>query len=98
MLPTEFEKWHFIITWDNPVPADSSKMLQALRKLGRVTPVNTKTTVILSPKEGVGWRRVRKVIQKHLNYANGNAAYMNLRSRTAAHYGPKTKRKWITLN
>lgn len=98
MLISDLNKWHFIITWDNPVPADSSAMLRALKKLGRVTTLNTRTTVILAPKQGVDWSRVRKVIQTHLNYANGKAAYANLRTRSIVHYGPQTRRKWVKKN
>ena len=35
MLISEIRGWHWAITWDNPDPPDSSKMLKALNQLHR---------------------------------------------------------------
>jgi hypothetical protein len=37
MLYSEMKGWHWIITWDNPVPADSSAMVTALSALEKLT-------------------------------------------------------------
>lgn len=39
MLISELKGWHWAITWDNPIPADSSAMLAALSALGNLTAV-----------------------------------------------------------
>lgn len=36
MLISEVRGWHYFISWDNPLPADSSAMLQSLSELGRL--------------------------------------------------------------
>src|SRR5260221_4486586 len=41
MRISEIRGWQWLITWDNPIPADSSAMLRALGNLGRVTKVQT---------------------------------------------------------
>jgi hypothetical protein len=63
MLISEIRGWQWAITWDNPIPPDSSKMLRALSGLGKVTRVNTKTTVLLAPAKHVGWQ----------HYSDGNS-------------------------
>ena len=51
MLISEVQGWYYFISWDNPMPADSSTILSALRSLGKVTELNTKTSVVLAPKK-----------------------------------------------
>ena len=94
MLISEIRGWHWAITWDNPNPADSSTMLKALSRLGRVTKTQTKTTVLLAPKVGVDWRRIRKVIVDNLHREKGNAFYANLRTHGAFQWGRNTRFHW----
>jgi hypothetical protein len=94
MLISEVRGWHWAITWDNPVPADSSAILHVLGKLGRVTKLYTKTTVLLAPKSGVSWRQIRAAITNNLDPKKGNVAYANLRSGKAFQWGPKTGHHW----
>jgi hypothetical protein len=94
MLISEIKGWHWAITWDNPLPADSSAMLAALRKLGRLTGVQTKTTWMLAPKANVSWRDIRAAIKGNLHPKKGNAFYVNLRSGKSFEYGSKTGFKW----
>ncbi len=94
MLISEIRGWHWAITWDNPDPPDSSKMLKALNQLGHLTTVQTKTTVLLAPKVGVGWQRIRAVIVTNLHQKKGNAFYVNLRTRRAFQWGRKTRFHW----
>ena len=53
MLISEIKRWQWVITWDNPKPANSSTMYSALARLGNVTKIQTKTTVLLAPRAGV---------------------------------------------
>jgi hypothetical protein len=94
MLVSEMRGWQWAITWDNARPANSSKMIKALAVLGKVTKVHTKTTVLLAPKKGVGWQRIRGAIGANLHPAKGNALYANLQSHRAFHLGPGTKGTW----
>jgi hypothetical protein len=94
MLKSEIKQWHWAITWDNPHPADSSKMLKALRGLGRVTRTQTKTTVLLAPKAKANWRQIRRLIESNLHPSRGNAFYANLRSQKAFEWGSKTGHVW----
>lgn len=94
MLMSEIQGWYYFISWDNPVPADSSSMLKALRTLGKVTSLHTKTSVVLAPKAKVTWRDVRAAIAQNLHSVKGNAFYVNLRSGKGFHYGAKTKWLW----
>ena len=94
MLISEIKGWHYMITWDNPVPADSSSMLKSLRKLGKVTEIQTKTTIALSPKSSTSWRDIRAAIVNNLNNKKGNAVYVNIRSGKSFQYGKGTKFKW----
>ena len=94
MLLSEIKGWHWAITWDNPAPADSSAMLAALRKLGRLTEVQTKTTWMLAPKADVGFRDIRSAIKGNLHAKKGNAFYVNLRSGKSFEYGSKTGFMW----
>jgi len=97
-LLSEIKKWHWVITWDNPQPADSSAMLKALSGLGKLTQVQTKTTYVLAPKLGVTWRRIRKAIVTNLHPSKGNVCYVNLRSGLAFEFGSRTGRKWRRVN
>lgn len=94
MLISEIKGWHWAITWDNPMPADSSAMLKALQSLGKITEVQTKTTVLLAPKSNVKWPEIRAAIEKNLHPEKGNVFYVNLRSGKTFEYGSKTGRKW----
>jgi hypothetical protein len=94
MLISEIRRWHWAITWDNPDPANSSTMLHSLKRLGHVTRIQTKTTVLLAPRKGVEWRDIRRVIADNLHPMRGNAFYANLRSRRAFQYGTKTHHRW----
>jgi hypothetical protein len=94
MLISEVRGWHWAITWDNPVPADSSAMLAALGKLGKLTDVQTKTTYMLAPKKSVGWQQIRKAIVSNLHPKKGNAFYVNLRSGMSFEYGSSTGFLW----
>ena len=97
MLYSEIRKWHWAISWDNPLPADSSGMLNGLASLGNVTTIQTKTTVILAPKTGVTWQKIRQTIVANLHPQIGNAFYVNLRSKNAFQWGSKTRHKWKAI-
>jgi len=94
MLISELKGWHYMVSWDNPVPANSSSMLTSLKKLGRVTEIQTKTTIALSPRSSTGWRDVRSAIVNNLNPKKGNAIYVNIKSGKTFQYGKGTKYKW----
>ena len=82
-LISDVKGWHWLITWDNPVPANSSAMIRALSALGKVQPVYTKTTAVLAPLKKSKWRKIRKAIESNLNPSRrtiGKATYANLRS------------------
>jgi hypothetical protein len=96
MLISEVKGWHYFISWDNPVPADSSAMLQSLCKLGRLTKLQTKTSLALAPYATTHWRQVRDVIKANLHGKKGNAFYVNLRSGKGFEIGSRTKRLWKT--
>ena len=98
MLTSEIMKWHWVITWDNPLPADSSSMIAALSILGKLTSVQTKTTYILAPKDKVKFRQIRTAIKSNLNPNKGNAVYVNLKTRKAFECGPNTNFKWKIIN
>ena len=94
MLRSEIMGWHWAITWDNPNPADSSRMLAALDKLGNVTKVQTKTTVLIAPKKSSGWKKIRKALTANLHPSKGNVFYVNLRSGRSLEYGSNTGYYW----
>ena len=98
LLVSEVKKWHWVITWDNPVPADSSKMRAALAKLGKLTSLQTKTTVVLAPRQFVTVSKIRRVIVAHLHPTRGNAVYVNLRTKNARQYGVTTGYTWHKVN
>ncbi|WP_445487840.1 hypothetical protein [Rhodopseudomonas sp. RCAM05734] len=98
LLASEVNKWHWVITWDNPVPPNSSKMLAALGRLGKLTSLQTKTTVLLAPRKFVSAARIRRVIVAHLHPMKGNAVYVNLRTKNAWHYGKVTGHHWQKVN
>lgn len=82
-LISEVKSWHWLITWDNPRPADSSSMLSALDGRGKVIVVRTKTTVLLAPYAKATWQKIRGDIEANLNPSKrklGKAVYCNLRS------------------
>jgi hypothetical protein len=94
MLISEIKKWHYFISWDNPLPADSSSMLSALRALGKVTTLQTKTSIALAPRSTVHWRDVRDAIKINLHSKKGNAFYVNVRTGKGFQIGAKTKWLW----
>jgi hypothetical protein len=94
MFNSEIKGWHYIISWDNPIPADSSAMLKALHPLGIITTLQIKTTVALSPRSSTKWRDVRKAIENNLLPKKGNAMYVNFRSGKAFQFGSQTKYHW----
>ena len=94
MLISEIQGWHYFISWDNPVPTNSSARLKALSALGKLTKVQTKTTVALSPRASTKWRDVRNAIERNLHRQKGNAMYVNLRSGKAFQIGSRTKNLW----
>jgi len=83
-----------VISWDNPVPADSKRMVRQLKKHGRVEKSEPKTTVALTPHGQTYWRRVRRTIVRNLHPSRGRAMYVNLNSRRAFKYGRSTGYKW----
>lgn len=91
---SEIQGWHYYISWDNPMPANSVSMLGALAKLGKVTRLQTKTSVVLSPRVGVHWQDVRDAIHNNLHPNIGNAFYVNLRSGKAFQIGKRTRWLW----
>jgi len=97
VLISEIRKWHWVITWDNPLPADSSAIRAALSKLGRLTQVTTKTTYVLAPKKSVTFQQIRKAISNNLHPKKGNACYVNLRTKNSFQYSSQS-RKWSRVN
>jgi hypothetical protein len=97
-LKSEINSWHWLITWDNPDPANSSSMLAALSTLGKATKVQTKTTILLAPKRSSKWRIIRSAIENNLHATKGNAVYLNLRSGRAFEFGSDTRRRWRRAN
>lgn len=94
MLASEVKRWRYFVSWDNPTPADSRTMLAALKALGKVTPLQTKTSVALAPKASTRWQDVRVAIKQNLHPKRGNAFYVNLRSSLGFHIGKATGYKW----
>jgi hypothetical protein len=94
MLLSEIKGWHYLITWDNPDPPNSSTMLAALRKLGKITLLATKTTAALSPKSHIDWTDVRSAIEANLSPVKGKAVYVNVRTGKTFHIGKATKWAW----
>ena len=80
MLYSEIRGWQWMITWDNPVPADSSAIIAALQKLGRVTKLETVTTHIFAPKKRVNYHQIRAALTANLNPTTGKVAYTNLKT------------------
>lgn len=94
MLRSEIMGWHWAITYDNPLPADSSSMIAALSALGRLTKVQTKTTWMLAPRSTVTWQEIRKAITNNLHPTKGNVLYVNMRTGKAFEWGANTGHKW----
>jgi hypothetical protein len=96
-LISEAKGWHWLITWDNPVPKDSSSMIGALAALGKVQTVYTKTTVVLAPRKKSNWRKIRKAIESNLGTSKsavGKAIYANLRSDRCFECVMTRKKRW----
>jgi hypothetical protein len=98
MLYSEIKGWHWMITWDNPVPANSSAIVAALSALGKLTKVQTKTTYILAPRKDVGWRQIRRALTQNLHPRKGNVAYVNLKSGAAFEWGRNSNFRWRGVN
>lgn len=98
MLLSEIRRWHWAITWDNAHPADSSSMLKALGRLGKITKTQTKTTVVLAPKASATWRQIRAAVVANLHPKKGNAFYMNLRFGKSFEWGSKTRHCWKAVS
>ena len=94
MLVSEIRGWHWVITWDNPQPANSSALLNALNGLGHVTELGTKTTVALAPMQNIRPKDIRAAISENMNLETGKVVYVNLRSHKAFQWGPDTGNKW----
>lgn len=94
MLVSEIKGWYYYISWDNPVPANSRSMLKALRALGNVSVLETKTSIALAPKQGYSWRHVRTAIEENLNQTTGKAFYVNLRSGKGFEISQRTNWRW----
>jgi hypothetical protein len=69
-------------------------MLSALARLGRIRRAQTKTTVLLAPKAGIGWRAIRRAVVANMHPRIGNVAYVNLRSRRAFEWGSASNHHW----
>jgi hypothetical protein len=82
------------ISWDNPVPANSTRMLRQLKKHGSVRKMEPKTTVALTPHGNTDWRKIRRTITRNLHPSRGKASYTNLNTRGAFEYGRSTNFKW----
>ncbi len=84
-----------MISWDNPVPANSKRLIRQLKRHGRVRRTEPKTTVSLTPSgRRVDWRNIRRTIVRNLHPSRGNAMYANLNSGRAFQYGRRTNYKW----
>jgi hypothetical protein len=86
-----------MISWDNPVPADSKRMLRQLKKHGRLRKSEPKTTVALTPHGRTDWRKIRRTIIRNLHPSRGNAMYANLNTRRAFEYGRSTNYMWRSV-
>lgn len=83
-----------VVSWDNPVPANSKRFIRQLKRHGRVRKIEPKTTVALTPRGKADWRRIRRTIVRNLHPSRGRAMYANLRTGRAFKYGPGTNFKW----
>ena len=84
-----------MISWDNPVPANSKRMIRQLKKHGRVRKSE--------PKIDRGAHAARphrlaqdlsRAIVRNLHPSRGNAMYANLNSGRAFEYGRSTNYTW----
>ena len=94
MLVSDVLGWHYFISWDNPVPPDSSKIIEALEKLGRVTRLTTKTTVALSPGASSTEHDVQNAIKGNISKEDGNAVYVNVHTGKGFQIGKETEYLW----
>lgn len=63
MLISEIYGRHYFISRDNPVPADSSAMLEVLGAIGKTAEWQSQTTVALSSQAATKWRDVCNAIK-----------------------------------
>jgi hypothetical protein len=89
-------KWRFFISWDNPVPPNSKEILRALKRLGFVRQLATKTSVALAPKKGKTYKDVRDAIKRHLHPTKGKAFYVNLRSGKSVQISVISGMSWVS--
>ena len=82
-----------VISWDNPVPANSKRMIRQLKNTAALRK-RAKTVVALTPCGQKYWRKVRRTIVSNLHPSRGRAVYANLNSRRAFEYGRSTGYKW----
>ncbi|ARU26071.1 hypothetical protein [Cellvibrio sp. PSBB006] len=80
MSKLKHARYDFFISWDNPIPANSSKMLSSLKKHGKVKNVSIKTAVTLRVNASASWREIRNTIKLNLNKKNGKAVYVNAKT------------------
>jgi pyridoxine/pyridoxamine 5'-phosphate oxidase len=88
-------RWRYYISWDNAAPPTFRTMYAALRAIGTVRQLATKTSVALAPKKGKGWSHVRHAIATNLHSKKGNAFYVNLRSGKARQINNRLRSGWI---
>lgn len=94
MLTSELKGWYYLITWDNAVPTDSSTLKDALRRIGRISELQPRTTVLFAPRAGVAGPALRRTISAHLHPRKGGAAYSSLRSKAVWEFGRRTGGTW----
>jgi hypothetical protein len=97
VLISEIKKWHWVITYDNPINGNYNSLPLALNRLGKVTKVRTKTTFVFAPKIKTTISQIRNAISSNLHPTKGNAFYMNLRTSNARTWSA-SKKKWIKTN
>lgn len=73
-------------------------MLKALKALGKLTFVQTKTTCVLAPKSTTHWRQIREALEENLHRKKGNVVYVNLRSGNIFSWGADTNHEWKKNN
>ena len=94
MLISEIKGTPYYISLDNPVLADSSEILRALKKLGHGTKLHLKTTAALFPRSTITFKQVRDAIKPNLNHQTGNATYINMCAGKGFQIGKGTKGLW----
>jgi hypothetical protein len=97
MLISELNNDFYLITWDNPVPANSRGMLSALGRLGRVEIVHAKTTVKLWPKSTATFGKVRYNVRMNFHRTKGRAVIVGVEQKHVSHMDNAIRRgKWTS--